>query len=239
MYDQYGKMSEGSGTYFLKKNNRALAAKLNANMLQTKGLKDKINVLNEENMDLRVKLAEIKQNMQLSKNNEYKENCSIGTQRTISTNSSLSISEEELQNRIAKLLEPLKASLLQSLNYSVRLSDSLSESLELATIPGITASSLSCGESSPAELELAGDGAPKKYEGRSNGDRNNLSLPTRPLPSEFSKKIQLVLQEQPIKSLLLLKSTRFIKRQRFESLNLAWMKSKRLTIVSSLVNLMI
>ena len=80
MYDQYGKMSEGSGTYFLKKNNRALAAKLNANMLQTKGLKDKINVLNEENMDLRVKLAEIKQNMQLSKNNEYKENCSIGTQ---------------------------------------------------------------------------------------------------------------------------------------------------------------
>ena len=69
-YNQYGKVSGTNGSYTLKKNNRALAAELNAYKLQAKALTDKINTLNEENMDLRVELAEIKQNFQISKDNE-------------------------------------------------------------------------------------------------------------------------------------------------------------------------
>ena len=79
----------------LKKNNRALAAELNAYKLQTKALTDKINALNEENMDLRVELAEIKQNVQFSSKSGYKGKHSIGTHRTSSCNlSNLSFEEE-------------------------------------------------------------------------------------------------------------------------------------------------
>ena len=184
---QYGKISGSNGSYMLKKNNRALAAELNAYKLQAKALTDKINTLNEENMDLRVELAEIKQTIRLSNDEEHIGNHSIGTQRKNSTDPTFPIGEDELQKRMAKLLEPLKACLHQSLNHTVRLSDSLSQSLELATIPGIRAKSLSSLESSPAELELTRDGVPQTYEVRKNKERNNLSLPTAPFTAKSSK----------------------------------------------------
>ena len=186
-FDQYGKTQSSNGSYMLKKNNRALAAELNASRLQTKALTDKINTLNEENMNLRVELAEIKQNIQLSSNSGYKGQHSIGANRKSSCNSSNLSFEDELHKKMAKFLEPLKACLHQSLNHTVRLSDSLSQSLELATVPGIRAKSLSSIESSPAELELTREGVPQTYEIRKNREKNNLSLPIAPFTTKSSK----------------------------------------------------
>lgn len=186
-FDQYGKTQSSNGSYMLKKNNRALAAELNAYKLQTKALTEKINALNEENMDLRVELAEIKQNVQLSSKSGYKGKHSIGTHRKSSCNLSNLSFEDEFHKKMAKFLEPLKACLHQSLNHTVRLSDSLSQSLELATVPGIRAKSLSSIESSPAELELTREGVPQTYETRKNRERNNLSLPIAPFTAKSSK----------------------------------------------------
>ena len=60
---QYSKQHGHNSSYTLKKNNRALAATLNHFKTQTQALTEKINSLNAENMELRVELAELKQDL--------------------------------------------------------------------------------------------------------------------------------------------------------------------------------
>ena len=184
---QYSKQHGHNGSYTLKKNNRALAATLNHFKTQTQALTEKINSLNAENMELRVELAELKQDLSFVGKGNMKGKYSSGTYRK-GGRTAMEDFEYEMQKKLAKHLEPMKACLHQSLNHTVRLSDSLSQALELASIPGVRSKSLNMINASPDQIELnrTGNGnPPNTYESRKNRNGSSLGLPAAPFPTNF------------------------------------------------------
>ena len=184
---QYSKQQGHNGSYTLKKNNRALAATLNHFKTQTQALTEKINSLNAENMELRVELAELKQDLSFVGKGNMKGKYSSGSYRK-GGRTAMEDFEYEMQKKLVKHLEPMKACLHQSLNHTVRLSDSLSQALELASIPGVRSKSLNMMNASPDQIELnrTGNGnPPNTYESRKNRNGSSLGLPAAPFPTNF------------------------------------------------------
>ena len=103
--------------------------------------------------------------------------------------------EDKIVGVLVKLPLELERGIFNSTisSHTVRLSDSLSQALELASIPGVRSKSLNMINASPDQIELnrTGNGnPPNTYESRKNRNGSSLGLPAAPFPTNFMSNCQ-------------------------------------------------